>query len=121
MSGSREESAAPLPGLEVVLDGVRKLQTDATGAYAFRDVTPGIHRIAAQLPAGPRAFFSTPSHAETSAPARIDFGVVWAGARIDGAVLSDEGGGVGGIVVSAVMNGGAATARSPHPWLRRRR
>ena len=81
--------------ITVTLDGSRTARTDAAGAYAFDNVSPGTHRIAAQLPASPRAFFTTPSHSETKVPAHIDFGLVWAAARIDGRVISDAGNGIG--------------------------
>jgi cell division septation protein DedD len=106
MRGVRGEGVAPLPNITVTLDGARTARTDSTGAYAFSQVSPGRHRVAAELPAAPRAFFTTPSHAETKVPARIDFGLVWAAARIDGIVVSDAGAGVEGAVLSAVVPSG---------------
>jgi hypothetical protein len=102
MRGNRTVSSAPLSEIEVTLDGVRTTRTDGTGAYAFRNVAPGRHTVAAQLPATPRAFFTTASHVETQGPARVDFGLVWAAARIAGRVISDAGTGVAGVVLSAI-------------------
>jgi cell division septation protein DedD len=101
MRGVRGADTRPLPNIAVTLDNTRTERTDSKGAYAFRNVRPGPHRIAAQLPASPRAFFTTPSHSETKVPARIDFGLVWAAARIDGRVISDAGTGIPGAVLSA--------------------
>jgi cell division septation protein DedD len=101
MRGVRGAGTSPLPDIIVTLDDTRTEKTDSNGAYAFRSVSPGPHRIAAGLPASPRAFFTTPSHSETKVPARIDFGLVWAAARIDGRVLSDAGAGIQGVVLSA--------------------
>jgi hypothetical protein len=102
MRGERTVSSAPLSEIEVTLDGVRTTRTDGTGAYAFRNVAPGRHTVAAQLPATPRSFFTTASHVETQGPARVDFGLVWAAARIAGRVISDAGTGVAGVVLSAI-------------------
>jgi hypothetical protein len=106
MRGSRTASSTPLAEIEVTLDGGRTTRTDRTGAYTFRDVAPGLHTVSAQLPPMPRSFFTTASHVETQAPARVDFGVVWAAARIAGRVVSDAGVGVAGVVLSAIaLNG----------------
>jgi cell division septation protein DedD len=107
MRGVRGSSTEPLPDIAVTLDGSQTTRTDNNGAYAFHHVPPGPHRIAAQLPASPRAFFTTPSHSETKVPAHIDFGLVWAAARIDGRVISDAGAGISGAVLSAAAQNGA--------------
>jgi cell division septation protein DedD len=101
MRGARTVSSVPLPEIEVTLDAGRTTRTDDRGAYTFRNVAPGPHTVAAQLPATPRSFFTTASHVETQAPARVDFGLVRAGARIAGRVISDAGTGVAGVVLSA--------------------
>lgn len=105
--GVRGEGTAPLADIAVTLDETRTAQTDARGAYTFDRVPPGTHRVAAHLPASPHAFFTTPSHSVTKVPARVDFGVVWAAARIDGRVISDAGVGMRGVVVSATAENGA--------------
>jgi hypothetical protein len=113
MRGVRGESTKPLADIDVTLDGVRKARTNSNGAYAFHDVPPGPHQILAQLPARPRAFFTTSSHCETIAPAHIDFGLVWAAARIDGRVISDAGIAIAGVVLSvAAQNGQPISATS---------
>jgi len=106
MRGVRGEGTEPLRDIAVTLDGSRTARTDSSGAYAFHNVPPGPHRIAAQLPASPRAFFTTPSHSETKVPARVDFGLVWAAARIDGRVISDAGVGIPGAVLSVSAQNG---------------
>jgi cell division protein FtsN len=106
MRGVRSESTRPLPDITITLDDGRSARTDERGAYAFRSVSPGPHKIAAQLPGTPRAFFTTPSRAETKVPAHVDFGLVWAAARIDGRVISDAGAGIPGAVLSAAPQSG---------------
>lgn len=106
MRGERGEQTEALPNITITLDGDRTAQTDRMGAYAFDKVSPGEHRVVAQLPASPRAFFTTPSHAQTNGPARIDFGLIWAAARIDGQAVSDAGKGIAGLVVSAIAGNG---------------
>jgi hypothetical protein len=106
--GVRGERTEPLAGIRITLDGVRTVQTDQRGAYAFDHVSPGLHRIAAELPDSVRTYFTTASRAETKVPAMIDFGFVRAAGRVDGTVLSDAGTPVGGVVLSAAAVGGVA-------------
>jgi hypothetical protein len=106
MQGVRDQTTRPLPDIAVTLDATRTTRTDGKGAYVCYKVPPGPHRIAAQLPASPRAFFTTPSHSETKGQAHVDFGLVWAAARIDGRVISDAGAGVPGVVVNAIAQNG---------------
>jgi hypothetical protein len=106
MRGSRGQRSEPLPDLAITLDGTRTARTTASGGYSFEHVSPGVHQIAAQLPTSARAFFTTSSHATTKAPAHIDFGLMWAAARIDGRVISDAGSGIAGTVLSATPANG---------------
>lgn len=106
MRGERGQTTEALPGITITLDGQRTARTDRNGAYAFDKVPPGAHRVVAQLPASPRAFFTTLSHAQTNGPAHVDFGLVWAAARIDGQAVSDAGKGIAGLVVSAAAGNG---------------
>ncbi len=111
MDGVRGDTSTPLADVAITLDGTQTARTEANGTYAFRDVPPGPHRIAAQLPDPARAFFTTPSHAEVDGSARVDFGVVWAAARVVGRVVSDAGVGIINAVIAAVgPNGTPATA-----------
>ena len=113
MRGVRDQSTKPLPDIAVTLDGTRTARTDGKGGYTFDHVAPGSHRIAAQLPASPRAFFTTPSQSETKGQAHIDFGLVWAAARIDGSVISDAGAGIpGAVLTAAAPNGHPISATS---------
>ncbi len=108
MRGVRDQTTKPLPDVAITLDGARTARTDGKGAYVFAKVPPGPHRIAAQLPESPRAFFTTASSSETKAQAHVDFGLVWAAARIEGRVISDAGTGISGAVLTA-------TAQNGHP------
>lgn len=113
MRGVRDQSTKPLPDIAVTLDGTRTARTDGKGAYIFDKVAPGPHRVAAQLPASPRAFFTTPSRSETKVPAHVDFGLVWAAARIDGRVISDAGAAIpGAILTAATLSGHPISAES---------
>jgi hypothetical protein len=113
MRGVRNQTTRPLPDIAITLDGSRTARTDSNGAYLFDKVSPGPHRIAAQLPASPRAFFTTPSFSETKVQVHVDFGMVWAAARIEGRVVSDAGAGIGGAVLTATpQNGGSLSATS---------
>jgi hypothetical protein len=113
MRGVRDQTTKPLQDIAITLDGLRTVRTDGQGAYVFLKVPPGPHRIAAQLPVSPRAFFTTPSDSETKGRAHIDFGLVWAAARIDGRVISDAGAVMPGVVLTAVaQNGHSISATS---------
>ncbi|MGZ8867151.1 MAG: SPOR domain-containing protein, partial [Thermoanaerobaculia bacterium] len=112
MRGKIGESTEPLSDIAITLDGARTVRTDAMGAYAFYKVPPGAHRLVAQLPAAPRAFFTTPSQVDATAPGRIDFGMVWTAARIDGRVVSDAGDGISGVVLSVSTPDGTPNSTS---------
>lgn len=99
--------AAPLPDVIVVLDGTRSTRTDIRGAYAFRDVTPGSHSVAAQLPPIPPAFFTTASNVEVSGKSHVDFGLIWSSARLSGRVASDANIGIAGLTIVAIAPNGA--------------
>ena len=101
MRGTAGADTKPLADVVVTLDGTRSARTDRSGRYVFRDVKPGRHRVAVQLPAGRPAFLTTPSRADVEVPAQVDFGLVWTPARIAGRVLSDANVGIPGVVVSA--------------------
>jgi cell division septation protein DedD len=101
MRGARIEGTTPVAGIAVTLDGARSIQTDEHGHYAFRDVPPGIHHVAAELSASKPAFFTTPSRVEVEPSATADFGLVWSSARVNGHVISDAALGIAGVVVSA--------------------
>jgi hypothetical protein len=115
MRGVRDQTTRPLPDIAITLDGSRTAKTDSKGVYFFDKVSPGPHRIAAQLPASPRAFFTTPSFSETKVQAHIDFGMVWAAARIDGRVLSDAGAGIRGAVLTATTQNGQSLSATSDP------
>jgi hypothetical protein len=101
MRGARIEGTTPLAGIAVTLDGARSTQTDEHGHYAFRDVQPGIHHVAAEPSASKPAFFTTPSRVEVEPSASADFGLIWSSARINGHIISDASLGIAGVVVSA--------------------
>jgi hypothetical protein len=113
MGGIRTAETTPLAEIIVTLDGTRTARTDSRGAYAFQHVSRGPHQIAAQLPDSPRAFFTTPSHSTTKVAAHVDFGLVWAAARIDGRLINEAGTGIPNAHFSAVaLNGVPISARS---------
>ncbi|MBV9068273.1 MAG: SPOR domain-containing protein [Acidobacteria bacterium] len=100
-------TTTPLEGIVVMLDDTRSTRTEKTGAYAFRDVPPGRHRVSAKAGASKPAYFTTPSTAELNAPGRADFGLVWSPARIIGRVASDANLGIAGAVINARTTKGA--------------
>jgi hypothetical protein len=94
--------AAPLPDVIVMLDGARTTRSDAHGAYAFHAVDGGAHSVVAQLPAPRPAYFTTASRVEVAGHARVDFGVIWSAARINGRVTSDANIGIAGVTIAAI-------------------
>lgn len=95
-------NAAPLPDVIVMLDGTQTTRSDAHGAYAFHGVAPGSHSVIAQLPSSKPAYFTTASRVEVSGRARVDFGVIWSSARLNGRVASDANVGIAGVTIAAV-------------------
>ncbi|MGA8809440.1 MAG: SdrD B-like domain-containing protein, partial [Thermoanaerobaculia bacterium] len=105
--GVADPTTTPLEGIVVTLDDARSTRTEKNGAYAFRDVPPGRHRVAAKLAASKPAYFTTPSFAEVNASGHADFGLVWSPARIIGRVASDARLGISGAVINARTTKGA--------------
>ena len=101
MRGAGIDGTSPVTGVAVTLDGARSARTDEKGHYAFRDVPPGIHHVAAELSASKPAYFTTPSRVEVEPSATADFGLVWSSARVNGNIISDASLGIAGVVVSA--------------------
>jgi cell division septation protein DedD len=105
--GVVNETTRPLGDILVTLDETRFTRTGKNGAYAFRDVPPGRHRVTAKLGASKPAYFTTPSTAELSASGHADFGLVWSPARIIGRVVSDASLGIAGAAINAKTTKGA--------------
>ena len=106
IGGAPSPQTTPLAGITITLDGAKSTQTNDRGAYSFRDLQPGAHRVAAQLPADKPAFFTTPSRVETDAPSTVNFGLVWSPARVSGRVVSDANLGIPGAVIDALGTNG---------------
>jgi hypothetical protein len=107
MRGVRGDGTTAIADIGLMLDGTRSVHTDRNGAYAFRNVAAGSHRVAVELTAERAAFFTTPSHAYVDAGGSHDFGFVWSPARINGRVMSDAHTGIAGTVVSLEAASGA--------------
>jgi SPOR domain/Pilus formation protein N terminal region len=107
MRGVRGSGTTAVADIGLMLDGTRSVHTDRNGAYEFRNVAAGAHRIAVELSAERTAFFTTPSHAYVDAGSSHDFGFVWSPARIDGRVTSDAHTGIAGTVISLEAPSGA--------------
>jgi cell division septation protein DedD len=105
--GAHDATTTPLAGILVMLDDARSARTEKDGAYAFRDVPPGPHRVSAKLGASKPAYFTTPSTANLSASGHADFGLVWSPARIIGRVVSDANLGIAGAAINARTTKGA--------------
>jgi cell division septation protein DedD len=105
--GAHDATTTPLADILVMLDDARSARTEKNGAYAFRDVPPGPHRVSAKLGASKPAYFTTPSTAELSASGQADFGLVWSPARIIGRVVSDANLGIAGAAINARTTKGA--------------
>jgi cell division septation protein DedD len=105
--GVVNETTTPLGDILVMLDDTRSTRSAKNGAYAFRDIPPGRHRVSAKLGASRPAYFTTPSTAELNASGHADFGLVWSPARIIGRVVSDANLGIAGAVLNARTTKGA--------------
>lgn len=83
----------------VELDGQRIERTAPDGSFVFRGIARGEHRLVAQVPSKPEAYFTTPSRVEVSTGEQVSFGVATTAARANGRVTSDAGAGIGGVRV----------------------
>lgn len=109
--GEPLRGAAPLGGVEVVLDGQRRTRTDAEGRFEFDAPGPGEHQVSATLPEGVAGYFTGPSTRTLQAGGEAHFAVLPAPARIAGRVVSDAGQPLAGVTVrlSGAVQGSATT------------
>jgi hypothetical protein len=90
-TGVPAADADPVAGVEIVLDDERRVRTDVDGYFAFDAPGPGVHRIAATLPAGVDGYFTGNSTRTLRAGEEVRFGLLPAPARVAGRVRSDAG------------------------------
>jgi len=112
---------------EVELDSAQKKQTNADGTFAFTGVARGAHRITARIPDRPEAYFTTPSRVEAETGERVEFGVAYTPARLQGRVASDAGDGLANVrvllargasqsIAATETDGTFAIAAAPGEW-----
>ena len=109
MQGVYTPGSPPVPGVEVVLDNLRYARTDSAGRFRFDDVPHGRHRVEVRYAPNEPLFFTTPSPADVDTGSSVHFGVAQSRATLRGAVLSDGGSGLAGVLVH-IVNGDGRTA-----------
>jgi hypothetical protein len=87
-----------IAGAVVVLDGVRRTRTNASGRYAFSYVPAGTHSLEV-ISSGDPHVFTTPPHVDTDENATVNFGIGRRKATIFGDVKNDAGKPLGNIMV----------------------
>lgn len=100
----REDATEPglsraLSGVTVVMDGGRRTRTDDDGRYAFERPGPGAHRVEAELPDAPGAYFLTPSSRMAKPGDEVSFGITFSGGRLSGTVRDDVDTPLAGVTV----------------------
>jgi hypothetical protein len=95
--GYTQLGGLPIGGVEVVLDGKRRTQSDSKGRFTFEPVDGGSHRVQVVLPDG--AYFTTPSALTASAGQEVSFGLAFSTARLSGHVCADSGRPIPGVTV----------------------
>lgn len=93
------QAAQGLAGVEVALDDSRVARTNASGYYAFRNVSSGIHRVEVQMPTTERFFLTTDSPAYSDVNKTVDFGVSFVRGAVFGVVANDAGDRIAGVRV----------------------
>lgn len=93
------EAGKPLAGVEVVLDRSRRTMTDREGRFSFERPGAGAHRVEAVLPRTPGVYFRTPSSVNVEPGGDARFALAFSGARLTGAVRSDSGQPLMGVVL----------------------
>jgi hypothetical protein len=112
---------------EVELDGMQKKRTNADGTFSFTNVPRGAHRITARVPDRTDAYFTTPARVEVETGDRVEFGVAYTPARLQGRVTSDAGDGLVNVrvllargatqvVATTGSDGAFAIAAAPGEW-----
>jgi hypothetical protein len=84
----------PVPGATVVLDGRRKVMTDAAGHFHFSGVSEGDHQVQLQYQSEREHYFTTPTDAVVAGGASIDFGIAFSETDLWGYVEDDTGNGL---------------------------
>lgn len=97
--GRYEASLTGIAGAVVVLDGVRRTRTNASGRYAFSYVPAGAHSLEVIVASGDPHVFTTPPHVDTDENATVNFGIGRRKAIIFGDVKNDAGKPLGNIMV----------------------
>jgi len=97
-SGAYTPGLPAVAGVEIVLDGVRHTRTDASGRFRFDGVPYGRHQVEARY-AHQATFFTTPSPVEVDTGASVHFGIGLARSSVRGAVRTDAGNGLSGVLV----------------------
>ncbi len=96
--GRPAPGSAGVAGVEIVLDGARRVRTGSDGRFLFSGVPEGDHRVTAQLEST-GGYFTTPSVVETSENGEIGFGVARMLGALVGSVTNDAKSGVGHVTV----------------------
>lgn len=99
VSGTYRPDLPTVAGVEVILDGVRRTRTDASGWFKFDDVVYGRHRVEARFESEQPTFFTTPSPAYADMGEFVHFGVGLARSSVRGIVRTDAGSGLPAVVV----------------------
>jgi hypothetical protein len=80
-----------LPGVEVILDDIRRVRTDKRGGYLFAHVSYGSHSVEVVYRSAQPFFFTTASRVQSDVDAQVNFGIGLSFARLSGWVRSDRG------------------------------
>lgn len=87
MTGERTGTGAA--DIEVLLDGLRSVRSDAAGKFAFTNVNAGSHRVNAHV--ANDAYFTTASSIDARPGDSISFGIASTPARAIGSVTDESG------------------------------
>jgi hypothetical protein len=113
-SGAYTVGSQPVTGAVVILDGEKRVVTDASGHFHF-SVSEGNHEIQLQYHSDREHYFTTPPEAEVAGGSSVDFGIAFSQTDLWGYIQDDTGSGLGNVklqVKSAFGNRTLSTDQS---------
>jgi hypothetical protein len=89
--GEYDKLSKGIPGVVVILDGYRKVQTNRMGYYAFSSVPAGKHSVEIQYNSEEPFLFTTAPSVPTTENTTVNFGIGEQKTRLFGTVFNDAG------------------------------
>jgi hypothetical protein len=98
-TGAYDPSSKGIDNVEVILDGARRVQTDARGGYTFDHVPAGNHTVQVIPHLNAPYYFTTSSEQPAQINSRVNFGLAFSAGQVFGYIRNDALQPIGGVAV----------------------